>query len=344
MTPALILIPFAASFVSQIGLPILIIGLMGLVFGLILAFASKIFFVKVDPRVEQITEALPGANCGACGKAGCAGYAEAIVTEGADINLCAPGGQEAAAAIARIMGVEASSGVRKIAVIHCSSGGYENTNWKYNYQGVETCKAAVNVAGGPNSCSWGCVGFNDCLRACPFDAISLDERGMRIIDPAKCTGCGACVKACPRDLIELVPVNRNVHIECSSQDKGGTAKQLCGSTRPCIGCGICVRKCPVQAITLENNLARIDYDKCINCGICATVCPTKAICDILAGRRKKAEIIPELCIGCTICAKNCPVEAISGELKQIHEVDREKCVGCGICVEKCPKDAIKMVD
>lgn len=325
-------------------IPVLIIGGLGLAFGLMLAIASKVFEVKIDPRVEEISAALPGANCGACGMPGCAGYADAIVHGGAELNKCAPGGSALVAAIARIMGQSASAMDQRVAVIHCSSGGYENTKWKYAYHGVETCKAAVNIAGGPNACSWGCQGFNDCMRACVFDAITIDKYGMRCIDLEKCTACGACVKACPRSLIELVPINRNVHIKCSSKAKGPEAKQVCGSTHPCIGCGICSRKCPVQAITVANNLATIDYQKCINCGLCATVCPTKAIQDLLVGTRKKAEIIPELCIGCTICAKNCPVTAISGEVKQLHEIDKNACIGCEICVGKCPKKAIKMVD
>jgi len=343
MLLASIIIPLASTSLSAVTVPVIILGSLGLIFGLVLAFASKVFAIKVDERVEQIIAALPGANCGACGQAGCAGYASAIVEGGAALNLCAPGGAAAVEKIARIMGQTASAQARKVAAYHCSSGGYKNTKWKYAYQGIESCKSAVNIADGPNLCSWGCVGYNDCQKACLFDAISVDSEGMRQVDPAKCTGCGACVAACPRKLIILVPETKHVIINCSSKAKMPQAKQLCGTEKPCIGCGLCSRKCPVQAITVENNLARIDYDKCIDCGLCATVCPTKCITDSKAGKRLKAEIEAEKCIGCTICAKVCPTQAISGELKQVHKVDKDACIGCEQCVAKCPKKAIKMV-
>jgi electron transport complex protein RnfB len=328
---------------SAITVPVIIIGGLGLLFGAVLAVAARFFAVEVDPRVEQIIAALPGANCGACGMPGCGGYADAIVHSNADINKCAPGGANVMTHIASIMGMETTSSVRKIAVYHCSSGGYKNTNWKYNYQGIESCKSAVNIADGPNSCRWGCMGFNDCQRACLFDAITVDEFGMRCVDKEKCTGCGACVKACPRKIPLLIPEKFCVFVRCSSKDKGPTAKVLCGSGHSCIGCGLCSKKCPTQAITVASNLARIEYAKCINCGQCAIVCPTKAIDDLLAGQRKKARIIPEGCIGCQICAKNCPVKAITGEIKQVHVINGELCIGCGLCVEKCPKKTIEMV-
>ncbi len=323
-------------------IPIVIVGGLGLLYGLFLAYASKVFHVDIDPKIGKIIEALPGANCGACGQPGCGGYAEVVVNEGADITLCAPGGKDTAKAIAEIMGMKASTKERNIAVIHCQSGGINNTFFKYEYQGIPSCKAAVQIANGPNLCNYGCVFQNDCVDACVFDAFTIDENGMRIIDSDKCTGCGACVKACPRNLIELVPISKKVHILCSSHDKGGIAKKSCGSQTACIGCGMCMRKCPVGAISMKDSLAVIDYEKCINCGLCATVCPTKSIIDPLAGKRKKAFIIEENCIGCTICAKKCPVDAISGELKKIHKIDPDKCIGCEICVAKCPKKTIEM--
>ncbi len=326
---------------TQIVLPGIIVGSLGLVYGLILAIASKKFHVEVDPKIEKIADSLPGVNCGACGFPGCFGYAEGIVNKGLAINLCAPGGADTVKRIADIMGIEATAKEKKIAVILCQSGGYENTLLRYDYNGIATCKAAVLLSNGPNYCNFGCVFQNDCVTSCKFGAFDIDKNGMRIIIPEKCTGCGACEKACPRNLIKVLPISKQVHILCSSHDKGPEAKRRCGSNTACINCGLCVKKCPVDAITMNNDLAEIDYNKCISCGLCASICPTKAIFDKLDGKRKKAYILEEKCVGCTICAKKCPVNAITGELKQLHKVNTELCVGCGICLQKCPVKAIQ---
>ena len=272
---------------------IIILGALGLIYGLGLAFASKKFHVDVDPKIEAIVEALPSANCGACGYPGCAGYAEAIVMNDEELNKCAPGGATVVSEIAAIMGKEASAAERKVAVIKCQSGGTNNTFFRYEYQGVPTCKAAVMINNGPNLCSWGCVFQNDCIAACQFDAISLDENGMRVVDKEKCTGCGACVKACPRNLIELAGEKKRVHILCSSHDKGAESRKVCGNKTACIGCTLCVKKCPKDAIEMKNNLAVLNYDLCIMCGLCADVCPTGAIFDPLkevrARKREEAK-------------------------------------------------------
>jgi len=174
---------------------------------------------------------------------------------------------------------------------------------------------------------------------CPFDAISLEKNNMRIIEEDKCTGCGNCVKACPKNLIQLIPVSKKVNILCMSIDNGKIAKTNCGNKTACIGCGLCAKKCPVDAISMQDNLAVINYEKCVVCGICAEVCPTNSIIDKI-GERLQPKIIEEECIGCTICAKKCPVNAIEGEIKKLHKIDEEKCIKCGICVEKCPTNAI----
>lgn len=266
---------------------IITLGALGLIYGLGLAFASKKFHVEVDPKIDQIIEALPSANCGACAYPGCAAYAEAVVVKNEEINLCAPGGDEAVKQIAEIMGMKATTADKKIAVIHCQSGGKNNTNFKYEYQGIDTCKAAILVSGGPNACNFGCVYQYDCVKACKFDAMHIDENGMIIVDKENCTGCGACATACPRDLIEIVSSKKRVHVLCMSRDKGAISRKACGNNTACIACSLCVKACKFDAIKITDNLAVIDYDKCVNCGMCADVCPTSAIFDPLKEVRAK---------------------------------------------------------
>ena len=262
-----------------------ILGALGLVFGLVLAAASKVFYVETDPRLDQLNECLPGANCGGCGYAGCGGYAEAVLNGEAPIGKCASGGNECAQNMAAIMGVVAEEVTRKVALVRCSgekrydkSGNLvAGAKVKAEYEGFKDCIAASKVGGnGPLSCKFGCLGFGTCVKACKYDAISI-VNGVAKVNEDRCVGCMSCAAACPRQLIVPVEPNRNVVITCNSMAKGVVTTRGC--TIGCIGCGLCKKICPRDAITIERNLAIIDYSKCDNCGLCATVCPKKLIKD-----------------------------------------------------------------
>lgn len=264
---------------SEILLAVVILGVTGLIMGLFLAFASKKFEVKVDERVEKITACLPGANCGGCGFPGCGGYADAVVNKGAKLNMCAPGGPAVAEKIGEIMGVkvEASAGDKIVAKVLCQ-GNYENVNKKYNFRGsIKTCASANIYAGGEKSCQYACLGLGDCVKVCPVNAIKV-VNGIAQIDPKICVACGACQTACPKNVIAMLPEKNIVTVTCSSKDKGVDAKKNCKVA--CIGCGMCAKACPKGAITVENNLAKIDPAKCVNCGLCELKCPTLAIVNL----------------------------------------------------------------
>ena len=322
---------------NAVGSPALVLGSMGLLLGLGLAFAARKFAVPRDPLVEKINSLLPGANCGGCAYPGCMSFAEAVAAGEAPADGCVAASASINARIAETVGAEVSDSVRMIALVHCN-GGHSATE-AFEYHGPGECRSAMLVMSGSKTCTYGCLGFGDCVTACPFDAIVIGENGIPEVDRVACTGCGKCVDACPRDLIELWPMNREVVVACASRDKGAFARKAC--TMACIGCRKCVKVCPVEAIEVVDFLAGIDPEKCINCGLCASECPTGAILDNAPARPKA--YIDGSCIGCTICSKVCPTGAITGELKERHEVDGAKCVGCGLCVPKCPKNSIRML-
>ncbi|MBQ2383726.1 MAG: RnfABCDGE type electron transport complex subunit B [Oscillospiraceae bacterium] len=262
-----------------------VLGGLGLGFGLILGLASKVFHVETDPRLDQLNECLPGANCGGCGYAGCGGYAEAVLTGEAPIGLCNSGGNECAQTMAKIMGVEAGEVTRKVALVRCSGEKHYDKDGnltsgarvKAKYEGFKDCLSASKVGGsGPLSCKFGCLGFGSCVKVCKYDAISI-VNGIAKVNEDRCVGCMSCAKVCPRGLIVPVEPKRNVVIACASLAKGAVTTRGC--TIGCIGCGLCKKICPQEAITIEKNLAVIDYSKCDNCGLCATVCPKKLIKD-----------------------------------------------------------------
>ena len=256
---------------------IVVLGALGLVFGVLLAVAGKIFAVEVDPKESAVREVLAGANCGACGYPGCDGYAAAVAKGEAPVNACVPGGAAAAAAIGEIMGVSAGEGERYVAFVRCA-GAQGLVKEKYEYAGLESCLAASRLpGGGAKMCAVGCMGFGDCVAVCPFDAIHV-VNGVALVDWDKCVGCGKCAQACPRKLIVKVPAGSTDVVACNNTDKGAALRKYCEVG--CIGCMLCKRECPADAITIENNLAVIDQEKCVHCGHCSDICPRHIITDI----------------------------------------------------------------
>jgi len=253
---------------------ILELGFLALLFGAFLGFAAKKFAVEVDPRIEEIESILPGANCGACGYPGCAGFAKAVVEGKASPDGCIPGGAETAKMVSEILGTEAGEKVKMIATLKCR-GGNQRAKKKFEYEGINECRAASLVQSGPLVCPDGCIGLGSCMEACPFDAITMSDEDLPVINPEKCTGCGVCIEVCPKNVLELMPEKKHVWIACNNTQKGALTRKGCDTG--CIGCMRCVKECPKDAITVENNLAHIDYDKCINCQICVVVCPTGTI-------------------------------------------------------------------
>jgi len=254
--------------------PIISIGGMGLVFGVVLGYANKKFHVAVDPKIPIVREALPSANCGACGFAGCDAYAAAVVEGGTPLNLCSVGGASVAEKIGEIMGVSVETLNPQVAFVKCK-GTCSVAKEKYEYDGICDCRQAVIAPGeGPKACSDGCMGFGSCVRACEFNALHIID-GVAVVYKDNCVACGACIAICPKNLIEFVPASQEVLVECNSKSKGKSVKDNCAVG--CIACTMCVKVCPTEAITMVNNLATIDFEKCIQCGLCATKCPTKAI-------------------------------------------------------------------
>ena len=250
-----------------------VVGAVGLVAGILLALVSHFFSVPENETKKKLRNELPGANCGACGYKGCDDYASAIADGKAEPNLCIPGGEAVTQSLSNILGVNAQAAAQRVAFVHCN-GNCEATSKKTEYRGVKTCRAASALYGGPNSCTFGCLGFGDCAEVCPANAICVKD-GIAHIDFKLCMGCGACVTACPKSIISVLPVTAKVTVMCNSHDKGADAKKACKNA--CIGCKKCEKACPAGAITVTDNLATIDYSKCTGCGLCAEGCPTKCI-------------------------------------------------------------------
>ena len=264
---------------NEILLPVLIVAGIGLLCGLGLAIASIVMAVPKDEKAEAIEEILPGANCGACGYSGCAGYAKALSSGEAPVGLCSPGGAAVAAATAELLGVAAGEVEYKTALVHCM-GSHDNTTDRMKYQGIGSCAAAVQLYGGISSCSFGCMGLGDCAAVCEYDAIKVCN-GVASIDPTRCKGCSKCVQACPKHLISFVPLKPQAVVRCSNCDKGGVTRKLCKVG--CIGCMKCVKACESGAVTVNQFKASVDPAKCTACGKCVEVCPQDCIRMCLEG-------------------------------------------------------------
>ena len=262
---------------------VIVLGAIGLIAALVLYFTSKKFAVKEDPRIGQVNEVLPGANCGGCGFPGCGGMASACVKAADAGSLeglnCPVGGQPVMEKVAAILGMKVEASAPKLAVVRCN-GTCENRPRTVIYDGVKSCRIANTTCMGETACAYGCLGCGDCVNACQFDAIKMNEEtGLPEVDSTKCTACGACAKACPRNIIEIRVVKgakkMGVVVECMNKDKGAVAMKACKVA--CIGCQKCVKVCAFDAVHVENNLAYIDPEKCRNCRKCEQECPKKTI-------------------------------------------------------------------
>lgn len=270
---------------------LLVLGLTGLAAALLLYLIAQKFRVEEDPRIDQVQEVLPGANCGGCGFAGCRALAEACVkADTLDGLLCPVGGAPTMEKVGAILGLAAVAADPKVAVVRCN-GTCEARPRTSEYNGVRSCRIQHNLYVGETACPFGCLGCGDCVAACQFGALSMDpQTGLPVVDEEKCTACGKCVKACPRNIIELRkkgPKGRRMVVLCVNKDKGAIARKACLSA--CIGCGKCQKECNFEAITVDSNLAYIDPEKCRLCRKCEAACPTGAIHSVNFPARKPAE-------------------------------------------------------
>lgn len=258
---------------------VITLGAIGTSAAVILYFVAQKFKVYEDPRIDEVEVALPGANCGGCGYAGCRAFAEACVKAG-DLNdlYCPVGGNDCMGGVAKILGLEAVKKDPRVAVLRCN-GTCEHRPKINNYDGAGTCAIIHATYSGETACQYGCLGCGDCCAVCDFDALHMDPvTGLPVVDEDKCTACGACVRECPKDLFELrkkLPKHRKIYVACRNEDKGPVNKKACAVA--CIGCSKCFKVCEYGAISMGNNLAFIDSGKCKFCRKCVPVCPTSAI-------------------------------------------------------------------
>lgn len=261
-------------------IPIIIVVSLGLIAGIVLSIAGKFFTVESNPLTEKIRAELPGINCGACGYVGCDPYAEAL-TSGEDVkaNLCIPGGAEVVAKICEILDIPQEEVTSKYAVLLCS-GTLDHTEYVMDWRSLQSCAANKMFYRGRGACYQTCLGYGDCVKVCPHDAMTI-ENGIVVINRARCVGCGLCINSCPNNLLQLMSGENYTYVACKSNAKGKDTRKAC--TAGCIACNKCVKVCEFDAIHVEHNLARIDQDKCTQCGACVEVCPVGVIKSVKEG-------------------------------------------------------------
>lgn len=262
----------AASKALQVFIPALILLVLAMLFAIALAYLGKKLAVSRDERIDQVRDCLSGANCGACGYAGCDGFATALVEGKAELSSCNATSKEKKEEIAEILGLTDTGEATKVVV--CCHGGQDAKD-KYDYVGYGDCRSMELLAGGRKQCAWGCLGTGSCVDACQHHAVTVKQKGYSEVSLSKCISCGRCIAVCPKKTIKRIPASATYYVACSNHQKGKEVRELC--TKGCIACGICVKQCEVGAITIVDNLATIDYTKCINCGKCAAKCPQRCI-------------------------------------------------------------------
>ena len=269
----------AASKALQVFIPALILLVLAMLFAIALAYLGKKLAVSRDERIDRVKDCLSGANCGACGYAGCDGFATALVEGKAELSSCNATSKEKKEEIAEILGLTDTGEATKVIV--CCHGGQDAKD-KYDYVGYGDCRSMELLAGGRKQCAWGCLGTGSCVDACQHHAVTVKQKGYSEVSLSKCISCGKCISVCPKKIIKRIPASATYYVACSNHQKGKEVRELC--TKGCIACGICVKQCEVGAITIVDNLATIDYTKCINCGKCAAKCPQRCIVSTDANR------------------------------------------------------------
>ncbi|OQY27753.1 MAG: Fe-S cluster protein [Candidatus Cloacimonetes bacterium 4572_55] len=259
---------------------------LSVVLALVLAVANAKLKVFEDPRIDAVEEALPGANCGACGAAGCRSFADSVVKGEIEPSRCTVGGTATAEFIANYLGIDAGSAEKKVARLLCA-GGSDVASQAAAYEGFSSCRSAAAVTGGPKGCAFGCIGLSDCEEVCGFGAIQMAPNGLPVVDVSKCTACGDCVTVCPKKLFEIMPLSRHLIVQCKSLLAGEEAEALCSVA--CTACGRCVADAPTGLLEMKNNLPALDIKKLdLQTSIATFRCPTSAIVWI------EAQQFPEL--------------------------------------------------